>query len=90
VLELVAAHPDLEWFVVDGSTINILDVTTVEMLETLAAELAARGIRLILAGLHPDVRHKLERAGTLERIGTASVFDTLNSATDAFLAQRKP
>jgi len=90
VLELVAVHPDLEWFVVDGSTINILDVTTVEMLETLAAELAARGIRLILAGLHPDVRHKLERAGTLEHIGTASVFDTLNSATDAFLAQGKP
>jgi high affinity sulfate transporter 1 len=90
VLELVAAHPDLEWFVVDGSTINILDVTTVEMLETLAAELRARGIRLILAGLHPDVRHKLERAGTLERIGTASVFDTLNSATDAFLANGKP
>jgi len=26
----------------------------------------------------------------LERIGTASVFDTLNSATDAFLAQGKP
>jgi hypothetical protein len=40
--------------------------------------------------LHPDVRHKLERAGALERIGTASVFDTLNSATDAFLAQGKP
>ncbi len=53
---------------------------------SVAGELSARGVRLGLANLHPDVRAKLGRAGALEKIGPASLFDTLNTAADAFLS----
>ena len=87
VMELVASHPGLEWFVVDGRTMNMMDVTTADMLESLVGDLAARGVRLGLAGQHPDVRGRLTRAGVLERIGQAFVFETLNTASDAFLSR---
>jgi MFS superfamily sulfate permease-like transporter len=90
VMELVASNPGVEWLVVDGSTINILDVTSADMLEPPAGELAARGVRLGLANLHHDVRSKLESAGVLDRIGADAVFPTLNTATDAFLSSRRP
>src|SRR5262245_10469171 len=86
VLELVDGHSGLEWLIVDGSTTTILDITGADMLETLAAELAARGIRLGFANVHRDVRRQLERAGTLRHMGADSVFPTLNTAADAFLA----
>ena len=85
VVELVSSHPDVEWFILDGSTINTVDITGAEMLESLAEELAARGVRFGLANVRREVRNRLERAGTMERIGTDSIFTTLNTASDAFL-----
>lgn len=87
VLELVARHPDIEWLVVDGSTINVVDVTGAEMLESLAEELEAKDVRFCLANVHRDVRNILKRAGTLSRINTDFIFPSLNTATDAFLAR---
>ena len=87
VMELIAGHPDIEWFILDGSTINGVDITGAEMLESLAEELTERGIRFGLANVHREVRNTLERAGTLERIGTDLVFVTLNTAGDAFVSR---
>ena len=84
VMELVGAHPDVQWFIVDGSTINLVDVTGAEMLDSLTTELAARGIRLGLANAGREVRTTLECAGVLTRIGPEFIFQTLNSASDAF------
>ncbi len=89
VVELVASHPDVEWFILDGSTINTVDVTSAEMLEALAGDLAARGVRFGLANVRREVRNKLERAGVMERIGTNFVFPTLNTASDAFLSRTR-
>jgi len=88
VLELVAGHAGLEWFVVDGSTMNMVDVTSVDMLDGLAGELSSRGVHLALAALHHDVRGRLGRAGVLEHIGAAFVFATLNTAREAFLSRK--
>jgi MFS superfamily sulfate permease-like transporter len=85
VMELVASHADIEWIIVDGSTINLVDITGAEMLESLAEELAARGVRFGLANARREVRTVLESAGALERIGSDSIFSTLNTASDAFL-----
>ncbi len=85
VMELVASHADIEWIIVDGSTINLVDITGAEMLESLAGELAARGVRFGLANARREVRTVLESAGALERIGSDSIFSTLNTASDAFL-----
>jgi MFS superfamily sulfate permease-like transporter len=87
VLELVAGHPDIEWFIVDGSTINLVDITGAEMLETLVEELAARGVRFGLANVRREVRNVLEHAGALKRIGIDFIFPTLNTASDAFLSR---
>lgn len=89
VVEIVANHPDVKWFILDGSTVNTVDVTSAEMLESLAENLAARGVHFGLANIHRDVREKLKSAGTMERIGSDFLFPTLNSANDAFLV-RKP
>lgn len=89
VVELVAGRAGVEWFIVDGSTINLVDVTGAEMLESLTEELAARGIRLGLANSRREVRHTLERAGALKRIGNDFIFQTLNSASDAFHSRTK-
>ncbi len=85
VMELVASHADIEWIIVDGSTINLVDITGAEMLESLAGELAAKGVRFGLANARREVRTVLESAGVLERIGSDSIFSTLNTASDAFL-----
>src|SRR5215475_6132192 len=70
VMELVATHPDTKWFIVDGSTINMVDITGTEMLESLAEELAARRVRFSLANARREVRNGLKVAGALESIGT--------------------
>jgi len=85
VVEIVTSHTDIEWIILDGSTINHVDVTGAEMLESLAEELAARGVRFGLANARHEVRNVLENAGALERIGSDFIFSTLNTASDAFL-----
>jgi len=87
VVELISSHPDIKWFILDGSTINVVDITSAEMLESLVGELDSMGVRFGLASVHHDVRNKLERAGALKRIGADSIFPSLNTASEAFLAR---
>lgn len=89
VMELIAGHPDIQWFILDGSTINTVDVTGAEMLESLVGELASSGVRFGLANVQHGVRNNLERAGILERIGAEFIFPTLNTASDAFLSRTR-
>ncbi len=89
VVELVTGHPDINWFILDGSTINVVDITSAEMLESLVGELDTMGVRFGLASIHRDVRNKLDRAGALERIGANSIFPSLNTASEAFLARTR-
>ena len=87
VLEILADRSDIEWFILDGSTINLVDITGAEMLEGLIGDLASRRVRFGLANVRAQVRAALERTGVLERIGAEFVFPTLNSASDAFLSR---
>jgi MFS superfamily sulfate permease-like transporter len=73
-----------EWFVVDASAIAQVDSTGAAMLGDFATLLANRGITLGLAELHADARTLLERAGVLDRIGPAMIFDDLEDALRAF------
>lgn len=88
VLEILAERGDIRWFIVDGSTINFVDSTAAEMLETLARELSLRGVRFGLANFRSGIRATLERSGTLMSIGGDFVFATLKSAINAFLASQ--
>ncbi|MFI0847895.1 SulP family inorganic anion transporter [Mesorhizobium sp. IMUNJ 23232] len=78
---------DTQWFVLDASAIAQVDSTGAGMLDDFANDLAKRGIAIGLAELHADARALLERAGVLETIGPAMVFDDLEDALRAFEAR---
>jgi MFS superfamily sulfate permease-like transporter len=86
ILELAGAQPDLKWLVIDGTTVNTIDSTGAETVEAVARALAGQGIRLGLAGFRTETRSMLQRAGALAAIRTDSVYPTLKSAMNAFLA----
>jgi high affinity sulfate transporter 1 len=73
-----------EWFVLDASAIAQVDSTGAAMLGDFATLLGNRRITLGLAELHADAQTLLERAGVLDRIGPAMIFDDLEDALRAF------
>jgi high affinity sulfate transporter 1 len=84
VLATVSGRPGTRWVVVDGGPIVHLDSTGADTLAALADELAAKGVRLMLADVHARVQRMLTRSGALERLGADAVFPTLRSAVEAY------
>jgi high affinity sulfate transporter 1 len=72
------------WLVIDASAIPQIDSTATAMLEELCEELKRRGIALGMAELHTDARAILYRAGVIDKIGTAMIFEGMEDALDAF------
>ena len=83
MLEIATSHPDIKWFIVDGSTINGVDSTGAAVLEALSEDMRTRGIRLSFANLRTEVRALLERSGVQAALGDGALFTTLKSAVDA-------
>ena len=76
--------PDTRWFVLDASAIVQVDSTGAAMLEEVATDFAGRGISLGIAELHADPKALLERAGLVEQIGPAMIFEDIEDALRAF------
>lgn len=76
--------PGTCWFILDASAIAQVDTSAVAMLEEFRATLKARGIALGFAELHHAPMVLLKRAGVLEAIGKAMVFDDLEDVILAF------
>jgi sulfate permease, SulP family len=74
----------VEWFVLNAEANVEVDVTAVDALEDLRAELARRGIVFAMARVKQDLRDILVKAGFLERVGEARVFPTLPTAVAGF------
>lgn len=83
VPETAASHPGIQWFIVDGSTINSVDSTGAAILEALPEDLRTRGIRLGFANLRTEVRALLERSGALAALGDGALFPSLKAAVDS-------
>ena len=81
-----AAGPDVRWFVLNTEAIVEVDITAVDALEALRADLAGRGIVFALARIKQDLRADLTPSGLLERIGEEHLFPTLPTAVDAYRA----
>ncbi|WP_308074353.1 sulfate permease [Actinokineospora sp. PR83] len=79
-----AADPPVRWFLLNAEANADLDVTGIDALEDLRAELAARGIVVALARVKQDSLDDLARAGLVDRIGRDLVFPTLPTAVEAF------
>jgi SulP family sulfate permease len=81
--EIIRAHPDMRWLVIEASAITQIDSTAAEMLLDIRSDLQTRGICLVLAEMQTDVAALLARAG-LSADATTLLFDDLEDAWQAF------
>lgn len=81
----VAAY-EPAWVLLNAEAIGEVDLTGADALETLRAELAAKGVVLALARLKQEPREVLQPSGLLDRIGAEHVFPTLPTALEGYRA----
>ena len=88
-LRAVAAElpSDTRWLLIDASAISQLDSSAAVMLTGLCTDLADRGIKLGVTELHAEAREMLDRAGVIDCIGPAMVFEDIEDAYRAFLTR---
>jgi MFS superfamily sulfate permease-like transporter len=75
------------WLLLDTGAMSQIDSTGADMFLEIAHECHDRGLQLALAELHAEARDILRRAGVIEYIGPAMVFDVLDDAYQAFLRE---
>jgi SulP family sulfate permease len=81
----IAASPTpVRWFVLNTEAIVGVDITAVDALEELRAELADRDIVFALARLKQDLRDELAPSGLIDRIGEELLFPTLPTTVEAY------
>jgi SulP family sulfate permease len=73
--------------VVDGSSINDLDTTGVEALESVLTALEEEGVALYLTGLIGPVRETMKRSGLRARFGREHFFRTPHRAVAHILGE---
>jgi len=74
----------VEWFLLNAEANVEVDVTAVDALENLRAELTRRGIVFAMARVKQDLRDILDRAGFPQRVGADRIFPTLPTAVAGF------
>jgi SulP family sulfate permease len=81
-----ATSGPVHWFVLNTEAIVEIDITAMDVLESLRKELTDRGIVVALARVKQDLREELAPSGFLARIGEDHIFPTLPTAVEAFRA----
>lgn len=74
----------VRWFLLNAEANTEVDLTSVDVLESVRAELAERGVEFALTRVKQDVREQLAAAGFLQRIGPERVFMTLPTAVEGY------
>ena len=82
-----APYP-VQWFVLNVEGNVEVDITALDALEELRAELTDRGIILALARVKQDLLSELRAFGLVDRIGEDRLFPTLPTAADAYAQWR--
>jgi MFS superfamily sulfate permease-like transporter len=91
VLDAVDGAADtVEWIVLNMEANVEIDLTAVDMLEELRAELTTRDIVLALARVKHDLEVYLDRAGFTSRVGRERIFPTLPTALEGFHHRHDP
>jgi SulP family sulfate permease len=83
-----AGGASLRWFLIDAQAITDIDVTAVEMLHALRAELKQKGIEVKFAHANRPFRELLERTGLTREIGEGSFFASVHECVTAFAATK--
>jgi SulP family sulfate permease len=85
VHKLIASNPaSVRWFLVDAQAITDIDVTAVETLHALRAELNDKGIKLKFAHANRPLRDLLECTGLAQEIGEENFFASVHECIMAF------
>lgn len=89
---IAAAKTPIEWVVVDASPINIIDVTAIQKIDELRAELNAQGIVLAHARAKHNLARFFRRAWAKKRLDTemGQSFPTIKAAVQAFRRRPNP
>jgi sulfate permease, SulP family len=83
VRHLISSSPDpVHTLILDLDGTDELDLTSVEALGAVIAELSGARVRLGLAHLHADAADLLRRSGTFGQAGACQVFPNVDSAVD--------
>ena len=80
-----AAPTPVEWFLLNAEANVEVDITAVDALEELRAELDRRGIVFAMARVKQDLRADLAAAGLVDRVGDDRIFSTLPTAVQAYV-----
>jgi SulP family sulfate permease len=84
-LAAVAEFPgSVEWFVLNAEANVEVDLTALDALDQLRADLRKRGIVFGMARVKQDLRDELDAAGLLDKIGEDRIFMTLPTAVEAY------
>jgi|tagenome__1003787_1003787.scaffolds.fasta_scaffold20986662_5 SulP family sulfate permease len=73
-----------EWFVLNAESNVEVDLTALDALEELRAELTRRGIVFAMARVKQDLREPLQAVGLVDRIGADRIFPTLPTSIEAY------
>ncbi len=76
-------HP-VKWFVLNAEANVEVDLTALDALDQLRAELESRGVEFAMARVKQDLRDSLEAAGLVDKIGEDRIFMTLPTAVEAY------
>ena len=81
---VAASETPVRWFVLNTEAVIEVDITAVDALESLRADLTGQGIVFAFARMKQDLRDELAPTGLLERIGEDHLFPTLPTAVEAY------
>ncbi|MFD5919627.1 SulP family inorganic anion transporter [Kitasatospora sp. NPDC058201] len=74
----------VHWFVLNTEANVEVDITALDSLEALRAELTGRGVVFALARVKQDLRADLDAYGLTDSVGTDRIFPTLPTAVTAY------
>jgi sulfate permease, SulP family len=85
LLRLVGPGPGkLRWLVIDSEAVTNIDYSAARVVRELHRNLAARGVVLVFARVHPELQADLGRHHIMETVGADHVFLRLHDALAAY------
>lgn len=79
----------VRWFILNAEANVEVDLTALDAVEQLRADLVARGIVFAMARVKADLRDDLDAAGLTAKIGVDHLYPTLPTAIAAYQADEK-
>lgn len=89
VTNALSSSPDVRSVLVLGSSINQIDASGIEKVQSLCEGMRAAGGVLMFSGLKRQVRQRMESSGLTEIIGRENLFPNKHAAVDFLMKQEQ-